>query len=81
MEWNTKISNQDELAKDLMAHEVMRLRRDCKTMYDALKLAQTEIYDVYETPKDQLDKRLEKLYQTGQSIGVITGHIYNARKF
>ena len=81
MEWKTKVSNQEELAKDLMAHEVMRLRRDCERMYDALKLAQTDIYDVYETPKDQLEKRLEKLHQTGQSIGIIMGHIEKRHSF
>lgn len=78
MEWNTEIKNQDQLEKELMAHEVMRLRRDCERMYDVIQHIAQEIGDAYETPDVNLP---EKLYQARQSALVITGHVERGRAF
>ena len=79
--WNTKIKTSSDLEKDLLVKEVMKLRRQCEKMYDALKFARTELWDVAETPKKELSERLEKTMQVGNSLGVIIGHIDIEQKF
>lgn len=78
MEWNTKLQNQGELEKELMAYEIMRLRRNCKNMYDAIKHVSEEINDAYEAPNVNLP---EKLYQSKQSAMIIIGHVEHDRRF
>ena len=79
--WNILIKNASDLEKDLLVQEVMKLRRQCEKMYDVLKSAHTEMLDVYETPVKELPERLEKMYQTTKSVGIIMGHIDYAQKF
>ena len=79
--WNLKIKNQSDLEKDLMVKEIMKLRRQCSKMYDALKVGYLEFLDLYETPEKELRDRVDSAYQRGKSLGIIIGHIEVEQKF
>lgn len=79
--WNLRIKTTSDLEKDLMAKEVMRLRRQCKRLYGALRDLRTGIWDLYETPKKDLEESLDRWNTIANSTTCIIENIDKEQEF
>lgn len=79
--WNLKIKMTSELEKDLLAREVMKLRRQCTRLYDQLKTTRNGLWDLSETPKKDLDEALHRWNAVADIATTIIENIDKEQKF